>query len=135
MKYIRLISAVLVTLLSIVVIAGCATSQEQLNTDLPPLKFFQLAQEAYDNKNYELALEYYNTFIEEYPEEKAKKIEARYEIAFIHYKLDHYQKAKELFQGILDTYSSAASGEYPEWPKILSEKLITKIEEAGSSES
>jgi len=130
MKYLQPLTAILVTILFI---SGCATTDQKINTDIPPLKFFQLAQDAYDSRDYDLALEYYKTFIKEYPDEKAKIMEARYEIAFIHYKNNRYQQAEKLFQEIIDTYSEETSSAYPEWPKILSEKLLKKIEEETSA--
>lgn len=90
---------------------------------------FQRAQEASDEGRYEQALAYYEEFIRRYPDDPGAIVEAEYEIAFLAYKQDQLSDAREGFQEILSKYESAGTNALPAWPRVLSEKLLDRIDQ------
>ncbi|GAB4221577.1 MAG: hypothetical protein Kow009_11480 [Spirochaetales bacterium] len=97
------------------------------------MQFFQRAQEESDNYRWDNALLYYETFLERYPNDLPNVLAARYEIAFIHYKKGQYAEAKKLFEELLETYKQFDNPlSVPQWPKVLAEKVLKKIEEKTS---
>jgi len=56
-------------------------------------------------------------------------VEAEYEIAFITYKKEQYQDALDMFRAILADYEADNSDVLPDWPEILSLRLIEIIED------
>ncbi len=109
--------------------SGCKTAPVVIPDEMTPAEFFQKAQEASNNGKYETALNYYNTFLERYPDDTQRDVEAEYEIAFIAYKQHNYTKARELFNEILKKYSTESSQVLPAWPKILSQKVLSEMED------
>ena len=119
---------ILLTILFILFFAaGCKTTQVNIPEGLNPAEFFQKAQEASSNGKYDIALTYYTTFLERYPDDIQRGIEAEYEIAFIAYKRHDFDKAKQLFEELLDRYSIDASQVLPSWPKVLAQKVLKEI--------
>ena len=110
-------------------LVGCASEPEVIPEDLSPAEMFQRAQEAVDDSRWELALRYYETFIERYPDDRGAIVEAEYEIAFIHYKQELYVESRALFEAILAEYEADSAGVLPDWPEILSQRLIEIIED------
>ena len=115
-------------LFTILIMASCASTPGVIDEILNPAELFQLAQEASNNKDYDKALQYYNVFVKNYPEDIQRLVEAEYEIAFIAYKQGELVKAKELFTDLLDRYSGEGASVLPGWPMILSRKLLKEIE-------
>ncbi len=111
--------------------ASCQSvpAPQDIPEDLSPAEFFQQAQEEADNFNWDAALVYYQTFKDRYPGELARNIAADYEIAFIYYKKGSLEEAYERFAEIIETYEKTEEGIYPERFKILSEKLLSVIDE------
>ena len=111
-------------------LSSCNTVPKNIPENMQPEEYFKNAQAAVvDWGNYKRALFYYNEFIKKYPDMQGKIIEAEYEIAYIYYKKDNYYESEKRFNSILEKYQSDYAALYPEWPKILSEKIIIKIEE------
>lgn len=122
----------LLYLSAICILAGCASTPETIPPDLTPREFFQRAQEAVvEGENYATALLYYETFLERYPGNLQRVVEAEYEIAFIHYKTNELELARTQFQKLLDRYSAEGAEILPRWPKALAEKILLKIEGAA----
>ncbi len=121
----------LILLMLLIAAAGCRTAPPVIPDTLHPSEYFQKAQEASSNGKYDLALKYYTTFLKRYPDDIQRGIEAKYEIAFIAYKLHETEAAKQLFTDILNKYNSDDAQLLPAWPKILSQKILKEI---GSSE-
>ncbi len=114
------------------ILAGCAGVPKEIPEGLQPEEYFKNAQSAVvDWGNYKAALFYYEEFLKRYPDMKGKAIEAEYEIAFIHYKQENYNESEKRFRALLDKYKTDESLYYPEWIRILSEKMLLKIEEAN----
>ncbi len=109
---------------------SCNSVPKEIPEDMQPEEFFKNAQSAVvDWGNYRRALFYYNEFIKRYPDMKGKILEAEYEIALIYYKKENYYESEKRFRAILDKYQTDDAVYYPEWPKILSEKILKQIEE------
>lgn len=118
-------------------VLSCNTVPKDLNDEnITPEEFFQKAQEAVINwSRYDTAICYYEEFIARFPDMKAKIIEAEYEIAFIKYKQKKYGESKKLFYALLDKYNTDEAVYYPEWPKILSNKILDIIEKEEEKEA
>ena len=125
----KILTSALILIFIMLLAAGCKTAPVTIPDGLTPAEFFQKAQEASNNGKYSTALLYYNTFLERFPDDAQRKIEAEYEIAFITYKQNDFAQAKELFNEILKKYSTDASQVLPTWPKILSQKILKEMEE------
>lgn len=99
------------------------------------MEMFQQAQEASDQGRYEQSLAYYEEFIRRYPDNQGPIVEAEYEIAFLAYKQNRLPEARQQFESILERYEADDANALPAWPRILSEKLIeridTRMEEEG----
>lgn len=120
---------ILLMLPALFIIGACKTVPPVIPEDLHPSEFFQRAQEASNNGKYSNALIYYNTFLERYPDDIQREVEAEYEIAFIAYKQKQYEKAKQLFEELLKKYSPDASQILPAWPKVLAQKVLSDLKE------
>lgn len=111
-------------------LCACATSVKSIPEDLAPIEYFQKAQQAVASwDDYKTALLYYQTFIERYPEDANRVVEAEYEIAFLYYKMEEYDTAEKLFNELIRKYKSAGSDTLPQWPYSLAEKMLSKIAE------
>ncbi len=122
-------SIAIFTFISLLVFfSGCKTAPVVIPDEMTPAEFFQKAQEASNNGKYGTALSYYNTFLERYPDDSQRGVEAEYEIAFIAFKQHDYTKAEKLFNEILGKYSTESSQVLPAWPKILSQKVLSEME-------
>lgn len=118
------------TLMLSTLILSCAGGPEEIPEDMDPEELFQRGQEAVvDYEDYKTALHYYETFLERYPEDLQNRVIAQYEIAFIYYKMEKYDAAEERFNELLGEYQGEAVRVLPQWPKVLSEKLLARIAE------
>lgn len=112
-----------------VLLSACQTTSIEIDENMTPGEFFQEAQKAStDLKDYDLALLYYNTFIERYPNDPLLLIEAEYEIALLYYKMEDTETSLKLFNGILEKYQQPDAAILPAWPEVLSKKMIGIIE-------
>lgn len=110
-------------------VTSCQSTPEEIPPDLSRMEMFQQAQEASDQGRYEWALEYYEEFIRRYPDDEGSIVEAEYEIAFLSYKQGNLSEARQQFEDILEKYEESEANQLPAWPRILSEKLIERIDE------
>ena len=113
-------------------IAACRTvpAPEDIPDGLSQAEMFQRAQEAVDEENWDAALVYYETFLDRFPEDHANRAAAKYEVAFIYYRQGNLTTAEELFDAVLADYENPdIADQLPEWPRILSAKLLGMIEE------
>ncbi len=113
----------------LLILGSCSSAPDQIDSDLPEEVFFKTAQDAMDEDKYNVALYYYEVYLVRYPELHDRTIAAEYERAFIYYKMKDLSYSKNLFLQILDKYeSSPFSAQYPERYRILSEKVLEKID-------
>lgn len=120
-----------VVALAILAFAGCQTGPVEIPEDLTQAELFQRGQEALDANRYEVALQYYETFLERFPNDRANGAEARYEIAFIHYKMDDWDTARRLFNELIDTYDREDAADLPAWPRVLSLRILEIMDQGG----
>jgi len=112
---------------------SCASGPAAIPEGLTPAELIQRAQEASDRNRYDTSLQYYETIIERFPFEIDNIIAAEYEIAFIHYKQKKYETAKVKFADLLERYNTPDEELLPPQFKILSLKVMEKIDEIESS--
>jgi outer membrane protein assembly factor BamD (BamD/ComL family) len=108
---------------------SCATTGIEKIENLSQPIIFQRAQEALDTYEWDRAMMYYQYFIETFPQDMANVVAAEYEIAFITYKKENYKDSRNLFEALIKKYETLDSPGIPEWPRVLSEKLISIIDE------
>jgi outer membrane protein assembly factor BamD (BamD/ComL family) len=117
----------LLALLSALGSFGCKSVPTVIPPDLSPADYFQKAQEASDAGKYALALKYYESFLQHYPDERDRGLWARYEIALLHYKMKDAATALTLFDELLAMYSGEDAAQLPQGPRILAEKVKAKL--------
>lgn len=108
-------------------LGGCQTAPSEIPTDLSEADYFQKAQEASDAGKFELALKYYESFLERYPEERDRGLWARYEVALLHSKLKDETTALRLLDELLAEYAGDEAALLPQGPRILAEKIKAKL--------
>ncbi|HDQ13219.1 MAG TPA: tetratricopeptide repeat protein [Sediminispirochaeta sp.] len=120
-------------LLSTVVVAffgACASTTEEIPEDLNPAEYFQLAQNVVsDEGNYALAIRYYQSFIDSYPEDLQRVVIAKYEIAFLNYKQGKKDLARSQFEELLSYYDEEGASVLPRWPQVLTAKILNRIDD------
>jgi len=109
-------------------LGACASQPEEIPEELEPIEYFQRAQKiASEDENYVLAKRYYKAFIERYPDDIQRIVEAKYEIAFLSYKQSNYELARQQFEEMLSYYEDEGSNVLPRWPQVLAEKVLDKM--------
>jgi len=88
----------LLLLIPLVALTGCNSAPDTIPDDVTPAVLLQMAQASIlkDNNN-DNAVYYYTEFLNRFPDETQKVVEAEYEIAFIHYKEKDYDTSKKTF--------------------------------------
>ena len=114
-------------------LAVCSSVPDEIEEGLSPMEYFQRAQEASDAGRYDLSMAYYEKFQEQYPEERDRNVWAEYEIALLYHKMDKNKVALERFEALLARYESGEP-DLPEGPRILAEKVKSRIEEQLAAE-
>jgi outer membrane protein assembly factor BamD (BamD/ComL family) len=114
-------------------LAACSSVPDEIEEGLSPMEYFQRAQEASDAGRYALSMAYYEKFQEQYPEERDRNVWAEYEIALLYHKMDKNKVALERFEALLARYESGEP-DLPEGPRILAEKVKSRIEEQLAAE-
>jgi len=87
-------------------------------------QLIQLAQQATNRKQWDKAAFFYKKVLK-IPSSKYVPV-VKYELAFLIYKKRKYAQAAQMFKNLLKEYKEHS--EYPQWVKILSVKLLKKIE-------
>lgn len=110
-------------------LGACASQPEEIPEDLEPIEYFQRAQKiASEDNNYALAKRYYESFIEQYPDDIQRIVEAKYEVAYLSYKQGDYDLSRQQFEEMLSYYDDEGSSVLPRWPQVLAEKVLDKME-------
>ncbi len=120
-------AVLLLALLPILGFFGCKSVPTEIPPDLSPADYFQKAQEATDAGRYAVALKYYESFLEKYPEERDRDLWARYEIALLHSKMKDTATALRLLDELLALYSGEDAAQLPQGPRILAEKVKARL--------
>ncbi|HEY9054297.1 MAG TPA: hypothetical protein VIO60_05705 [Rectinemataceae bacterium] len=109
-------------------LASCATKPPVLPEDASAAEIIQKAQERSDLYDWKGAKYCYQLLLERFPQDKNIVITAMYELAFIEYKQGHKERAAEGFKAVIAAYSAGGGESLPATWKILSEKLLAKLE-------
>ena len=109
---------------------ACATGPIVVSDNLTAAELIQRGQEASDKNRYNVSLQYYEALIERFPFDLDNVIAAEYEKAFIYYKQKKYSMAKTGFNDLLERYNTPDEELLPPKFKILSNIVLSKIEEA-----
>ena len=107
---------------------SCASAPVTVPEDLSPMELVQRAQDATDKNQYDTAIQYYQAILDRYPDDMEMVCTAEYEIAFIKYKQHKYEEAKAGFTALLERYRQVDAEYLPAQYKILSEKVLAKME-------
>ena len=134
--FFRKVTAYLCIILALAgLLISCASAAKVIEEGLAPAEYFQRAQTAMvDRNDYKTALQYYNTFLERFPDDLQNDVVAEYEIAFIHYKTGDKAEALRLFNVLLSRYEGDGAMVLPRWPEVLAKKILEKINTAVASE-
>jgi outer membrane protein assembly factor BamD (BamD/ComL family) len=126
----RLIFVALCTALVVSVgqLVSCASAPVVIPEDATPMELIQRAQDASDKNQYDVAIQYYQAILDRYSNNIEMVCTAEYEIAFIKYKQKKYAEAKAGFTALLKRYEAVDAEFLPAQYKILSEKVLAKIE-------
>jgi hypothetical protein len=109
--------------------AGCKSAPPVIPDGLSPPEFFQRAQEEADNDRWDNALLYYETFLRQYPTTFRTSLPHGTKSPSSVTRKDNTMRQKR-FQALLDTYKEFPNPlAVPQWPRVLSEKLLKIIEE------
>jgi outer membrane protein assembly factor BamD (BamD/ComL family) len=113
-------------------VVSCRTTKFEISEGMTKAEYFQRAQEAAELSDWETAKAYYRMYIERYPEDTASIFAAEYEIAFITYKQGDLAEAGRLFSELIEKHERNTDPTVPQWPRVLSEKLLAEIERPGT---
>jgi outer membrane protein assembly factor BamD (BamD/ComL family) len=108
-------------------LVSCATQSRTLPDGLAAAEIFQRAQDAADRGDYALGITFYEACEQRYPDDKAHKVWAAYEIAFLYHKMGKNAKAATLIDALLTEYANQ-SDSVPPAPLLLSQKLKDRLE-------
>lgn len=74
-----------------------------------PEKLLLEGQLAFDNQSYEIAIKYFMTILEKYPNDKEFTSWACYEIGFVYYTMKKYDLAIQWFNKVIDQYNGSSA--------------------------
>ena len=125
--------APLLTLAAVLVLASCQTAPPPLATDSPTEVYFQRAQAASDQGQYDEALAIYQLFLTNQPKADAEStFSARYEIALLQEKKGHRTEAMAGYQSLIDDFGNLdKSAGAPAWVKVLAQKKLQELQDQG----
>ena len=107
---------------------GCQTISTVFDPGAVPESYFQRAQSASGVSDYATALVIYQKFLASGLADVGYELSAKYEIAFLHYKMGKKDLAKTEFQDILTKYADPDRPvALPGWVKSLSELMLKKV--------
>jgi outer membrane protein assembly factor BamD (BamD/ComL family) len=109
-------------------LSGCQTVPKSVPDKLSAKEIIQRAQEASDDNNYAAAAFYYQTCKDRNSKDLSVVCACEYELAFIDYKTGKYAAAETGFQALLARYSSPDAALLPQEYKLLTEKILPKVQ-------
>jgi outer membrane protein assembly factor BamD (BamD/ComL family) len=126
----RLTSLPLIAVLALLV-WGCYSGPVDISDDTTPAEMVQRAQEASDKNRYKLSMQYYELILERFPGDIDMVCTAEYEIAFIYYKQQKYEIAREKFNALLERYNTPDEVLLPPQYKRLASIVLDRMAEKG----
>lgn len=117
-----------------VLLVSCQTTQAPIPQDATPEIYFQRAQAASDQSQYDEALTIYRSFLTNRPDADREEIfSARYEIALLLLKKGQPTRAQADFEAILADFEDLEkSGGAPGWVKVLTAKKLQELTDKNS---
>ena len=106
---------------------SCVGSPGTLPSNLTPPEFFQRAQDAAEHGDYPLALRYYRSFADAYPDDAEHGAWASYEIAFLYHKMGDNAESLVLCEELLARYEKGGD-KLPDAPRVLTLKLKARLQ-------
>ncbi|WKC79725.1 tetratricopeptide repeat protein [Borreliella tanukii] len=111
------------TLLSLILISCYTINLEKLTKETPYEVYLREAQKAINVNDYNSALKAYEKMIQNFAHNPNVVATGKYEIAFIYYTINKTEKAKKIFEELIENKM-----EMPKWIKPLAKKILNKIE-------
>ncbi len=84
-------------------------------------------QQAISETDYKNTIATYEYYTQTFTDRPDRSMEARYEIAYIHYYLEEYDIAEQIFRALIHEYENGANEYTPQWIFVLATKLKDKI--------
>lgn len=112
---------------AVLFVAACRSAPPVATEGLSAAEIFQRAQDAAEKGDSLAAIRYYEAFKEKHPDDRERVSWASYEIAFLYHKVKKNDTALVLLDQLLAVYANE-SDELPPAPRILAEKLKSRIE-------
>ncbi len=109
-------------------LSGCKTVDTNFTPNTPTEVYFQRAQQASDQYDYQTSLKIYTELLAKKDLDMSTRVSAMYEVAFLHFKMGDRALAKTQFQKILNMYNDPTLSNLPIWVQILSTKIIKEID-------
>jgi outer membrane protein assembly factor BamD (BamD/ComL family) len=125
----------MIILSAAVYFSACVTGKVNIPDTLSPSELIQRAQEASDKNRYKIALQYYQALYDRNPTNIDLICAAEDEIAFIYYKQKKYAQARAGFDALLERYDTPDENYLPPAFKVLSLKVLERIEEKEKKRS
>lgn len=118
-------------LLALAALVSCQTAPAAIPADATSEVYFQRAQAASDQNQFDEALAIYKNFLTDKPDAAPEAVfQARYEVALLEGKKGLTTQAKADFEAILADYNNLdKSGGAPGWVKVLSEKKLQEMKD------
>ncbi|MDR3301282.1 MAG: tetratricopeptide repeat protein [Spirochaetaceae bacterium] len=113
--------------------AACYTGPVTIPDGATAAEIVQMGQVAMDRNRLAQAIQYYEAIRLRFPENSEAVVGADYEIAFIHYKQEKYDDAREEFSALLEKYNAPEGGGLPKKYQILSNTVLKKIMDSQKS--
>jgi hypothetical protein len=108
---------------------ACFSGPVTIPDDATAAEIVQMGQAAMDRNRYSQAIKYYDAIRARFPENLEAVAGADYEIAFIHYKQQKYDDARNEFAALLEKYNTPDGAALPKKYQILSNAVLAKIPE------
>lgn len=113
---------------AVLLLSGCVSKPPVIPDNLSVTEIFQRAQDAEDKNDYSLAITYYELTAKSYPTDVNHITWASYEIAFLYHKMGKNDTALSLINYLLGRYAADQGNTLPAAPRVLAEKLKTRLE-------
>jgi len=115
--------------LTLALLFSACASAVNIGEDLSPAELIQRANEAMDKNRYKVAIQYYEALRDRNPSNIDLNITAEYHIAFIHYKQEKLEQARDELNAVLEYYKSPDAELLPQHYKRLSQIVLQTIDE------
>ena len=123
---------IILTVLAVIFFLPSCGSTVNIREDMSPAEMIQRANEAMDRNRYSVAIQYYNALGERNPNNVDLIITSKYHIAFIHYKQNKYEQAREGLNDVLSYYNGPDSVFLPQHFRRLSQIVLESIDKKSN---